>query len=153
MSSLLSSRKTLHPCAEVPVRPVSVLTISLFVLMCAAGATARVAAQSDSTAPASASKQVKSDPNRLMAEEIATSKRPTIYEAVDRLRPSWLRKDMLTGEEVVVYMDEQNVGGSDKLRDIPSVDVVELQYVPHADAVRRWGSDIKGSVIVVARRR
>ena len=135
------------------MRPLSILTTVAFVLVCTAGFTTGVAAQSDSTAPTTASKREKSDPNRLTAEDIAASKRTIIYEAVDRLRPSWLRKDMLTGEEVVVYMDEQNVGGSDKLREIPSVDVAELQYLPHADAVRRWGSDIKGSVIVVSRRR
>jgi hypothetical protein len=60
---------------------------------------------------------------------------------------------MLTGEEVVVYMDEQNIGGADKLRDIPTVDVAELQYLPNKDAVKRWGSQIKGSVIVVSRKR
>jgi hypothetical protein len=135
------------------VRPLSVLTISVLVLACAAGITTGAAAQSDSAAPAKASKHENPDPNRLTAEEIAGSKRPTVYDAVDRLRPAWLRKDMLTGEDVVVYIDEQNVGGGDKLRDIPSVDVAELQYLPHVDAVRRWGSDIKGSVIVVARRR
>jgi len=152
MSSLLSLRKTHYPCAEVIVRPLSVLIFAL-VLACTAGLTTGIAAQTDSTAPAKAARPEKADPNRLTAEEIGASKRPTIYDAIDRLRPSWLRKDMLTGEEVVVYMDEQNVGGSDKLRDMPSADVAELQYLPHADAVRRWGSDIKGSVIVVSRRR
>lgn len=149
----MSPRKTHHSCAEVLVRTPSILILSVLVLVCAAGATAGIAAQSDSTASVKASKHEKSDSNRLTADEIAASKRPTTYDAVDRLRPSWLRKDMLTGEEVVVYVDEQNIGGGDKLRDIPSVDVAELQYLPHADAVRRWGSDIKGSVIVVSRRR
>ena len=135
------------------MRPLSVLTISALVLVCASGVTTGIAAQSDSTTPAKASRHENQDPNRLTSEEIAASKRPTVYDAVDRLRPAWLRKDMLTGEDVVISIDEQNVGGGDKLRDIPSVDVAELQYLPHADAVRRWGSDIKGSVIIVSRRR
>lgn len=135
------------------MRHLSVITLSVLALACAAGSVAGLAAQADSTAPAKAAKSAKHDDNHLAADEIAASKRPTAYEAVDRLRPRWLRKDMLTGEDVVIYMDEQNLGGSDKLRDMPSVDIEELEYVPHADAVRRWGSDIKGSVIVVSRRR
>jgi hypothetical protein len=50
-------------------------------------------------------------------------------------------------------MDEQNIGGAEKLRDIPSVDVAELRYLPNEAAIKRWGSEIKGSVIVVTLRR
>jgi hypothetical protein len=59
----------------------------------------------------------------------------------------------VTGGDVVVYMDEQNIGGPEKLRDVPAVDVAELQYLPNDQAVRRWGAAIRGSVIVVLRRR
>lgn len=135
------------------MRQFPTIVLSALVVALASGGAATIAAQADSTAPAAPAKKAKHDDNVLTADEIAASKRPTVYDAVDRLRPNWLRKDMLTGEEVVVYMDEQSLGGSDKLRDMPSVDVAELQYVPHPDAVRRWGSDIKGSVIVVVRRR
>ena len=50
-------------------------------------------------------------------------------------------------------MDNQKLGGAEKLRDIPSVDVAEMVYMPNDQATQRWGSDIKGSVIVVTRRR
>jgi hypothetical protein len=134
------------------VRRIAFIASLACVFACISGSTSSIAAQSDSTAPAKAEKP-KHDDNHITTEEIAASKRPTAYEVVDRLRPQWLRKDMLTGEDVVVYRDEQNLGGSDKLRDMPSVEVADLQYVPHADAVKRWGSDIKGSVIVVTRSR
>ncbi|HEU4588180.1 MAG TPA: hypothetical protein VFS11_06015 [Gemmatimonadales bacterium] len=98
-------------------------------------------------------KKEKGDKNRLTTEEIDAAKLPNAYELVDRLRRPWLRRDALTGGEVVVYMDEQNIGGPEKLRDIPAVDVAELQYLPNDQAVRRWGSAIQGSVIVVVRRR
>lgn len=135
------------------MRQLPIVVFSALVLAIASGGAATLVAQADSTPPAAPAKKAKHDENRITAEEIAASKRPMVYDAVDKLRPNWLRKDMLTGEDVVVYMDEQNLGGSDKLRDMPSVDVAELQYVAHADATRRWGSDIKGSVIVVVRRR
>jgi hypothetical protein len=95
----------------------------------------------------------KTDQSQLTGEEITAANLPTAYDLVDRLRRPWLRRDAVTGVDVVVYMDEQNIGGADKLRDIPSVDVAAMQYLPNADAIRRWGSDIKGSVIVITRRR
>jgi hypothetical protein len=93
------------------------------------------------------------DKNRLTEAEIEQANLPTAYELVDRLRRPWLRRDAVTGGDVVVYMDEQNIGGPEKLRDLPAVDVAELQYLPNEQAVRRWGAAIGGSVIVVLRRR
>jgi len=135
------------------VRRLTLSAILAFVLALAFGSVSTIAAQSDSAPPVKAASAAKQDPNRITADEIASAKRPTAYDVVDHLRRQWLRKDMLTGEDVVIYMDEQNLGGADKLRDIPTVDVAEFQFLPHNDAVKRWGSDIKGSVIVVSRRR
>jgi len=144
------------------VRHFPLVALSAIAFTCAAGT---LAAQADSTTPATPApaaapapapakaKPAKSDPNHLSSDEIAADNRPTTYDVVDHLRRAWLRKDMLTGEDLVVYMDEQNVGGADKLRDIPSVDVASLDYLPNKDAVKRWGSQIKGSVIVVSRKR
>jgi hypothetical protein len=121
----------------------------MFLLACASagkGAEASATASSDTKSSAT-------DQSRLSSDEITAANLPTAYDLVDRLRRPWLRRDAVTGGDVVVYMDEQNVGGAGKLRDIPSVDVAELQYMPNDAAVQRWGSDIKGSVIVVTRRR
>lgn len=134
------------------MRHLPIVALSVLTLACAAGSVGTIAAQADSTAPAKATAP-KSDPSHLASSEIIAANRPTTYDVVDHLRRAWLRKDLLTGEDVVVYMDEQNVGGADKLRDIPTVDVAELQYLPNKDAVKRWGSQIKGSVIVVSRKR
>ena len=109
-------------------------------------------AGSSSGASASAAKS-SSDQSRLTSEEITAANLPTAYDLVDRLRRPWLRRDASTGKDVVVYMDQQNIGGASKLRDIPSVDVAQLEYLPYDEAVRRWGSQVEGSVIVVTRRR
>jgi hypothetical protein len=96
----------------------------------------------------------KPDPFRLTTDEIDASRLPNAYELVDRLRRPWLRKDALTGAPVALYMDEQNIGGAEKLRDIPAADIAELQYLPNEQAVQRWGATaVQGSVIVVIRRR
>ena len=95
----------------------------------------------------------KADQNRLTLAEIEAADLPNAYELVSRLRRPWLRRDARTGAAVVVYMDEQNLGPASKLREIPAVDVAELQFLPYDEAVRRWGAGGQGSVIVVVRRR
>ena len=107
---------------------------------------------SSSGASGSAAKS-SSDQSRLTSEEITAANLPTVYDLVDRLRRPWLRRDASTGKDVVIYMDQQNIGGASKLRDIPSVDVAQLEYLPYDQAVQRWGSQVEGSVIVVTRRR
>lgn len=109
-------------------------------------------AGSSAGASASAAKSA-SDQSRLTSEEITAANLPTAYDLVDRLRRPWLRRDAATGKDVVIYMDQQNIGGAAKLRDIPSVDVAQLEYLPYDQAVQRWGSQVEGSVIVVTRRR
>lgn len=114
--------------------------------MRAPAADAKVSKKKDKAADA--------DKFRIPVEEIDASRLPNGYELVDRLRRAWFRKDALTGAAVTVYMDDQNIGGAEKLHDIPAVNIAELQYLPNEQAVRRWGaSAVAGSVIVVIRRR
>lgn len=89
---------------------------------------------------------------RLTLGEIEGAGLPNAYELVARLRRAWLRRDGLTGAEVVVYMDEQAIGGAEVLRGIASVEVAELRYLTREEALRRWGSVVEGGVIVVVRR-
>jgi hypothetical protein len=105
------------------------------------------------TGAAPAASATSSESSRLSLNEIEAANLPTAYELVDRLRRPWLRLDAVTRGEVAVYMDNQLLGGAAKLREIPAVDVAEMQYLPNDQATQRWGSDIKGSVIVITRRR
>jgi hypothetical protein len=138
------------------VRRLSIVVALVFAAACAAGrgtsASPRPAASPAATTSA-ATGGAAQDPSRLTLEQITAAKLPTAYDLVDRLRRPWLRIDATTGGDVVVYMDEQNLGGASALRSIQSVDVAELDYLSNADAVRRWGAEIKGSVILVVRRR
>ena len=89
----------------------------------------------------------------LMADEFAASGFPTAYDVVERFRRPWLRRDARTGAEVTVYMEEQSLGAAQSLRDIPAVEVESLEFMSSEQAMLRWGSNIKGSVIVVKRKR
>jgi hypothetical protein len=93
------------------------------------------------------------DQSQLTSAEITAANLPTAYDLVDRLRRPWLRRDPMTGGEVAVYQDNQNIGDAGKLRDIPATTISAMQWLSNTDAVRRYGNDVKGSVIVIIIRR
>lgn len=93
------------------------------------------------------------DRNVLTTAQIDASGLPNAYELVSRLRRAWLRNDPVTGGPVTVYMDDREIGGAEKLREIPSVTIAELRLVRNEEAIMRWSPSIKGSVIVVVPRR
>lgn len=121
------------------------IAFAALAMACASGSHA----SADPT-PAAAST---TDQSQLTSAEITAANLPTAYDVVERLRRPWLRHDAMTGADVAVYQDNQNIGGAEKLRDIPAVNVSAMQFLPNADAVRRYGNDVKGSVIVVVIRR
>lgn len=127
-----------------------VVSIAVVLGACASGGASGAAGESAASAGAVAQK---ADQNRLTLAEIEAADLPNAYELVARLRRPWLRRDPQTGAAVAVYMEDQHLGDAEKLRDIPSVEVGELLYLSYDDAVRRYGSTVRGSVIVVVRRR
>jgi len=133
------------------VRRSALVAICLTVVLSACATSGGTASATAAAAPGDA----RTNAPRITAQEIAEANLPTAYDVVDRLRRPWLRRSG-AGGEVVVYMDERNIGGAAELRNIPATTVAELQYVTHEDAVRRWGGGmggIRGGVIVVIRRR
>ena len=126
----------------------------MLLLACASGShSASSTDQSPAASSGTKGTKTEADQSRVTGDEVTAANLPTAYDLVDRLRRPWLRRDAMTGADVVVYMDEQNIGGADKLREIPSVTVGEMRYLPNGEAIRRWGSAIMGSVIVITRRR
>lgn len=121
---------------------------------CASAAGSRPSsAPAASASSASSASTASADSSRLAGSEIEAADLPTAYELVMRLRRGWLRRGAGATGEVSVFMDERKVGGVEKLREILSVDVAALEYVPYTDAVQRWGSTVEGAVIVVVVRR
>lgn len=121
-----------------------ILAVLVFALLAGACASA-------GGAGGSAARNAKSDV--LTLAEIQESGLPNAYELVSRLRRPWLRNDPVTGGPVTVYMDDQEIGGAEKLRDIPAVTIAELRLVSNEEALLRWSNDIPGRVIVVVPRR
>lgn len=117
-----------------PARGMSFLLMLMFVGACA-----------------TSSRQVANEPAVLTGEEIASVSVATAYEAVARLRPSYLRDT--GGRSQVVYMNTHVVGGVEALRDIPAFRVQEIRYLPPAEATRRLGDGHEGGAIIVVTRR
>lgn len=100
----------------------------------------------------SSSGSVSPEAASISATEIQSSGGATAWDVVDRLHRRWFR-DQLSGKPVVVYYENANVGGADKLRDFPAREVAELQYLEGQAAVQRYGAGAEGGVIVVVRNR
>jgi hypothetical protein len=82
------------------------------------------------------------------------------YDLVLRLRPSWLqrRTPRSIADEpppVMVYVDQQRMGGMDELSLIQISDIVEVRYLDSAQAQRLPGigpGHVEGAIVVVTGR-
>ena len=94
--------------------------------------------------------------NRLSHEDLVDTSELTLYNAIDRLRPLWLRPRGTSSARgpapVVVYMNNVRVGGLSYLRDIAVESVAEVSFISASDATTRWGTGVAGGVILVVSR-
>jgi len=91
--------------------------------------------------------------NVLTREEIAAAPVGNAYEALDRLRPNFLRPHATGGRPAtaypVVFIDGVRRGALDVLRSVAANSIVEIRYLTAADATTRYGLDVQGGVIDV----
>jgi hypothetical protein len=96
--------------------------------------------------------------NVLTAEELAAQPTNNLYDAVARLRPRWLVERGpgtlgAGGNPVVVYVDNQRMGGTQELRNLAIEIVQEVRYRDASDATTRYGTGHAGGVIEVITKR
>ncbi|HEX9581695.1 MAG TPA: hypothetical protein VF970_11380 [Gemmatimonadales bacterium] len=97
--------------------------------------------------------------NVITAEMLADQPVNSAYEAVQRLRPRWLIERgpttlAATGNPVVVYVDNQRMGGVEELRTIAVHTVEEIRFRDASDATTRYGTGhTSGAIEVTTRRR
>lgn len=90
--------------------------------------------------------------NVLTKQEIATISVETLYEAVQRLRPAFLRARSTSagpGFLPVVYVDGIRKGSPELLRGIRASEVVEIRYLSVQDATTRYGMNVSAGVLDV----
>lgn len=90
----------------------------------------------------------------LTQEQIQATNRQNAFEVVETLRSNWLRPRGQTSltqrsAEVLVYVNNQRVGGVDQLRAIPAMLITSIQWYDGIAASGRWGLDHGAGVIMV----
>ncbi len=78
------------------------------------------------------------------------------YEAIQALRPTWLRprgvNSIRSPSQVWVYRDGTRLGGVETLRGASILDIAEIRFYDAAAANQRWGVGHGAGVISVATR-
>jgi len=95
-------------------------------------------------------------PTLIAQEELAELPALTAYQAVERLRPAWLRPRVRTVRGTVpeqyypqVFLDGVPYGDLDTLNRVNSRDVREIRYFSASEATTRFGTGYPGGVIDV----
>ena len=104
---------------------------------------------------ASAPPGPRQDRNKITAEQLTRVASENLYDAVRLLQPQWLQdrgpNSFSSGPATaVVYIDGSRAGGLDNLRNVPVNAVVEIKYLPAAEASARYGMDVPRGVIEVS---
>jgi hypothetical protein len=105
------------------------------------------------------------DPNVITAEEIAKNPSSNAYELIQRLRPSFLRtrgavhgapqpdgSNSFEKVDLVVYLNESRLGGSEQLRQLQTNDIREIRYYSASDATTKWGTGHSAGAIQIISR-
>ena len=98
------------------------------------------------------------DRNLLTREEMAPLESFTAWEAVQRLRPMWMRPGGVrnsanpAGHYPSVFVDGSPYGPLQALRNFRVLDLEELRYVSASDATIRYGGQYQGGIILLKTR-
>jgi hypothetical protein len=97
----------------------------------------------------------------ITRQELVDVQVANAYDAVQRLRPSFLRPRTIAGgtqtargsttvqDYAVVFVDGIRKGGPDYLKTIPTSEVAEVRYLSAMDATTRYGMNVAAGVIDV----
>lgn len=123
----------------------AVALLSLLAMVTAAGCSAASARGGD---------EARRDQSVLTQADLRESGFTTVYQAVESLRPNWLRRrgpdSFLAPGQVQVYRDGIRVGGIEQLRAMETLGIAYVEYIDGIAAAGRWGLDHGYGVIFVS---
>lgn len=90
--------------------------------------------------------------NRLTQENLADVQQLDAYQAIQRLRPQWLRSRGGNDPQIVTDGMRQP-GGLESLRQYRVSEIQELRYMSASEATNRFGTGFDGGAILVSTRR
>lgn len=133
--------KTPSPAGRRHTLLVHLPSVLLLALVAAAGCATASAGSGEDGEPARGSSSL------IIRAELEPLHQLSAYQAVERLRPRWLRQRLGRIPRVVV---EGNPGqGLDILRSIRATDIRQMRFLAARDATTRWGTGYDGGAIVV----
>lgn len=94
----------------------------------------------------------------ITEEEIEASNATNVYDLVASLRGDYLKDRGVisiktnTREKAVVFLNEQEYGVVETMRNIPKGRISEVRYIPGVDAVNRFGAQYGGGIIMLISR-
>jgi hypothetical protein len=94
----------------------------------------------------------------ITAEEIEAASVSTAYEAIQRLRPAFLRGrgqaslQPSASDLPIVYVNGLRAGGVDQLHTISAQDIQVIRFISATDATTRYGTGHTGGIIEVTTR-
>ena len=107
----------------------------------------------------------KQNQNVITTEEISQVTASNAYDLIQHLRPNFLRTrgavrgapsadgtNRFEAVDLVVYLNESRLGGSEQLRQITSSDIREIRYYSSSDATTKWGTGHSAGAIQVITR-
>jgi hypothetical protein len=108
------------------------------------------------TVAAGAGARPRKDPNVITAEELASRPALTARQAIEQLRPQFLRTRGTTTlgnasstDMIWVYFDGTRMGGLDVLNNISVSEIREIRYLSPSEATNRWGTGhVQGAILV-----
>jgi hypothetical protein len=96
--------------------------------------------------------------NVITAPELSRSRAANAYDAIRRVRPDMLRNRNSGGllffspRSPLVAVDDSFAGGIEVLRAMPIGEVARIEYVSAWKTAKRYGSEFRDGVLLVARR-
>ena len=112
-------------------------------------------------ASAGAGKTKLRDYNVIQQSEITAQNGTNAYDVISHLRPQYLKtrgRTTIQGQPTVaseyasVFVDSQFFGDLNSLRDIASINIKEIRYLPANEAVTRYGMQYGNGVIEIRTR-
>lgn len=98
--------------------------------------------------------------NVITQSEITDQSGTTAYDVISHLRPNFLKtrgrssiqNSSVATEYAAVFLDSQYFGDLNSLRNIPSINIGEIRYLPVNEAVNRYGMQYGSGVIDIRTR-
>jgi hypothetical protein len=97
-------------------------------------------------------------PDYIDAEEIRRGQYSSAYDLIRNVRPRWMQArgpDSIVGPrgEVQVLVDDVRLGGVDRLREVPVIGIVYIQFFDPNTAAGRWGLGYGHGAIYISTRK